>query len=119
MSGFEEALRNIEVFCRVLVKKIVRSLNEAETNVLVEPMEKLLRRKYLVEEAGFKRFVQPPQAEEPTMAIFGDGNCVKIFMPRYHIAKRLVSTEVRLTCRHLWRKNVVRDCQLSSCEMLL
>lgn len=44
MDDFEEALRNIDVFCRVLVKKLAESEKETEDgNIPVEPIENLLR----------------------------------------------------------------------------
>ncbi|MGQ9623938.1 MAG: hypothetical protein ACUVUF_02565 [Candidatus Bathycorpusculaceae bacterium] len=85
MDDFEEALRNIDVFCKVLVEKMVESLKDVERDISVEPMEKLLRRKYIIEEQveqspSVKHFIPLPQVEEPLIDIFDDDNYVKVLM---------------------------------------
>ena len=85
MDDFDEALQNIDVFCRVLVKKMVESLNDVESNIFVEPMEKLLKRKYIIEEQveqnpTVKHFIPLPQVEEPLIDVFEDDNYVKVLM---------------------------------------
>ncbi|MGB9853397.1 MAG: hypothetical protein ACPLRY_01105 [Candidatus Bathyarchaeales archaeon] len=87
MDDFEEAFRNIDVFCKVLVKKMIESENEAETesSLAVEPMEKLLRRKYVIEEKNeenpeVKHFIPLPHIEEPLIDIFEDDTYVKFLM---------------------------------------
>ncbi|MEM3673130.1 MAG: hypothetical protein QW468_02735 [Candidatus Bathyarchaeia archaeon] len=85
MDDFEEALQNIDVFCRVLAKKIAESLNDVESNVSVEPIERLLRRKYIIEEqfeqnSTVKHFIPLPQVEEPLIDVFEDDNYVKVLM---------------------------------------
>jgi len=85
MDDFEEALRNIDVFCKVLVEKMVESLKDVERDISVEPMEKLLRRKYIIEEQveqspTIKHFIPLPQVEEPLIDIFDDDNYVKVLM---------------------------------------
>jgi hypothetical protein len=45
VNNFEEALLNIDVFCKVLVKKMI----EEEPHLKPEPIENLLKRKYLIE----------------------------------------------------------------------
>jgi len=86
-DDFEEALRNIDVFCRVLAKKLVESLKEEEYNKEnpLEPMEKLLKRKYVIEERfeqtpKGKHFIPLPHVEEPLIDIFEDENYVKVLM---------------------------------------
>ncbi|MDH5375755.1 MAG: hypothetical protein OEZ21_09930 [Candidatus Bathyarchaeota archaeon] len=84
MKDLEEALRNIDVFLRTLVKKIVEYENCSQ-NIAVEPVENLLRRKYIIEESleskPSKRYLIPiPQAEEPLIDVFEDENYVKIFL---------------------------------------
>ncbi|MEM3580510.1 MAG: hypothetical protein QXH40_06530 [Candidatus Bathyarchaeia archaeon] len=86
-DDFEEALRNIDVFCKVLAKKLVESLKEEESkgeNPL-EPMERLLKRKYVIEERfeespTVKHFIPLPHVEEPLIDIFEDENYVKVLM---------------------------------------
>jgi len=48
-NNFEEALLNIDVFCKVLVKKMI----EEEPHLKPEPIENLLRRKCLFESEGY------------------------------------------------------------------
>lgn len=83
MDDFEEALRNIDVFCKVLVKKIVE--NEEKSNIVVEPMEKLLYRKYIIDaqvgpSPSGKHLIPLPQLEEPLIDVFEDDNYVKVLM---------------------------------------
>jgi hypothetical protein len=85
MDNFEEALRNIDVFCKVLVKKMIESEKESESSLAVEPMEKLLRRKYVIEEKieknhEVKHFIPLPHIEEPLIDIFEDNAYVKVLM---------------------------------------
>jgi hypothetical protein len=84
MEDFEEALRNIDVFCRTLVKKIVED-DDSSQRITVEPMENLLRRKYLIEESlgsnpSAKYLIPVPDAEEPLIDMFDGKDYVKIFM---------------------------------------
>ena len=85
MDDFEEALRNIDVFCKVLVKKMIESEKESESSLAVEPMEKLLRRKYVIEEKNeenpeVKHFIPLPHVEEPLIDIFEDNAYDKVLM---------------------------------------
>ncbi|MCW1310019.1 MAG: hypothetical protein QXP04_04990, partial [Candidatus Nanoarchaeia archaeon] len=93
MDKLEEALQNIEVFCRVLVEKIVQYERGIESNVAVEPMEKLLREKYVIKEDFRGKyltkksemnltsgFIPAPQIEEPLIDIFEEENRIKIIM---------------------------------------
>jgi len=84
MSDFEEALRNIDVFCRVLVKKIVEGEAENRSDLVVEPMEKLLYKKYVISEqvepSPVKHLIPLPQLEEPLIDVFEDENYVKILV---------------------------------------
>jgi hypothetical protein len=84
MEHFEEALRNIDIFCRILVKKIVED-EDCSQDIVVEPIENLLRRKYIIEgnleSKPLTRYLIPlPQAEEPLIDVFEDENYVKIFL---------------------------------------
>lgn len=83
MDNFEEALRNIDVFCRVLVKKMVESEKASEGGVIVEPMEKLLKRKHIIKEkveSSPKGFIPLPHIEEPLIDVFEEDNHVKVLM---------------------------------------
>ena len=84
MKDLEEALRNIDVFLRTLVKKIVED-EDCSQNIVVEPVENLLRRKYIIEESleskPSKRYLIPiPQVEDPLIDVFEDENYIKIFL---------------------------------------
>ncbi|MGB9671922.1 MAG: hypothetical protein ACPL0C_07080 [Candidatus Bathyarchaeales archaeon] len=84
MSSFEEALRNIDVFCKVLVKKLIESDDEERNNIVVEPMEKLLYKKYVISEqiepSPVRHLIPLPQLEEPLIDVFEDENYVKILI---------------------------------------
>jgi hypothetical protein len=82
VDNFEEALRNIDIFCKVLVKKIVG--DEEESNIVLEPMESLLYRKYIISEqvgsSSVKHFIPLPQLEEPLIDVFENENYVRVLM---------------------------------------
>ncbi|MEM2953978.1 MAG: hypothetical protein QXU21_06875 [Candidatus Bathyarchaeia archaeon] len=87
MDDFEEALRNIDVFCKVLVRKMIESESgkESESKIAVEPIEELLRRKYVIEEKNeknpeVKHFIPLPHIEEPLIDIFEDDTYVKVLV---------------------------------------
>ncbi len=85
MDDFEEALRNIDVFCKVLVKKMIENENGTENSKAIEPMEKLLRKKYVIEERieknpEVKHFIPLPHVEEPLIDIFEDDTYVKVLV---------------------------------------
>lgn len=84
MEDFEEGLRNIDVFLRTLVKKIAEDDNCCETNK-VEPIESLLRKKYIIEEhseskPSAKNTIPLPQTEEPLIDVFEDDKYVTVLM---------------------------------------
>ena len=84
MEDFEEAFRNIDIFCRILVKKIVED-EDCTQNIVVEPIENLLRRKYIIEESQESKtssgcLIPLPQAEEPLIDVFENEDYVKIFL---------------------------------------
>jgi len=84
MEDLEEALRNIDIFCRTVVKKIVENENSSP-NIAVEPIENLLRKKYIIEESlesdpATRYLIPVPEAEEPLIDVFEDENYVKIFL---------------------------------------
>lgn len=85
MDDFEEALRNIDIFCKALVRKMVD--NEDDSNVVLESMEKLLYRKnvdaaQLEPESASpdKHLIPLPQLEDPLIDVFEDDSYVKILM---------------------------------------
>jgi len=85
MTSFEEALQNIDIFCKVLVNKMLENPIESENNIIVEPMEKLLLRKYVIEERSESSplatsLIPLPLVEEPLIDVFEDDNYVKILI---------------------------------------
>jgi len=85
MDDLEEALRNIDVFCRILVKKIVENENEKDSNIAVEPIENLLCRKYIIQDqlepiASPTHLIPLPQVEKPLVDIFEDDQYIKVLM---------------------------------------
>lgn len=79
----EEALRNIDIFCKILVNKMVE--DEENNNIVLEPIEKLLQRKYIIEEHSepsplAKHLIPLPQIEDPLIDIFEDDNYVKVLV---------------------------------------
>lgn len=82
-SSFEEALSNIDIFCSVLVKKIIE---DEEPKVKPEPIENLLRKKH-----GIEIYRDFRRGEEPLIDIFEDEGQVKVLMQCSH-----VKHEVRL-----------------------
>lgn len=84
MKDLEEALRNIDAFCRILVKKIVQD-EERSKYVTVEPIENLLRRKYILDEHSepkslAKHMIPLPHLEKPLIDMFENNKHVKILM---------------------------------------
>ena len=85
MTRFEEALQNIDIFCKVLVSKMLEDPAEPGHNIFIEPMEKLLLRKQAVEQLSdssstAKSLISLPLAEEPLIDVFEDDSRVKILM---------------------------------------
>jgi len=85
MEDLDEALRNIDAFCRILVNKLASEEIEKENNLPLEPIEALFRKKYIVEEeselhSSPKRMIPLPQLEEPLIDIIEDKNCVRVLM---------------------------------------
>ncbi|MEM2110441.1 MAG: hypothetical protein QXX08_01005 [Candidatus Bathyarchaeia archaeon] len=84
MGDFEEALRNIDVFCKVLVKKLIEDEKEQNCYIALDPMEKILK-KYIswdyMESKPLAKFLTPlPQSEEPLIDVFEDKNYVRVFV---------------------------------------
>jgi DNA-binding MarR family transcriptional regulator len=128
MENLEEALHNIDVFCRVLVKKIVEDTDYSQ-GVVVEPIEKLLQRKYIAEEHLepdhlTKLLIPLPHAEEPLIDIFENDDYVKVLMQCHCKDKKVkVHTDVdnmeictdecrklNLSVKHLQLENMVIRC---------
>ena len=81
-TDFEEALKNIDVFCRVLTKKLAEADRE---DIKVAPIENLLRRKYEVEnyaefDSSSKILIPLPHLEEPLIDVVEDEGYVKVLV---------------------------------------
>lgn len=128
MENLEEALHNIDVFCRVLVKKIVEDTDYSQ-DVVVEPIEKLLRRKYIAEEHSesdhlAKHLIPLPHAEEPLIDIFENDDYLKVLVQCHCKDKKVtIHTDVdnmeictdecrklNLSVKHLQLENTVVRC---------
>lgn len=81
MDRFEEALRNIDVFCKVFVRKLLEEGFDENNSIDVEPMDKLLKRKIKEERIEAKMPLIPlPHIEEPLIDVFEEESMVKVFM---------------------------------------
>ena len=80
-TDFEEALKNIDVFCRVLAKKLAEA---DRADIKVESIENLLRKKSEVkkyEELDLSRTLIPlPHLEEPLIDVVKDEDHVKVLV---------------------------------------
>lgn len=113
MDDFEEALRNIDVFCKVLVRKMIKDENEAENKIVVEPIENLLQRKYVIEEhlesdPLAKHLIPLPQVEEPLIDIFEDDNYVKVLV-QCRCKEQKVTVHTNMDGIQICKKECYRD----------
>jgi hypothetical protein len=113
MDDFEEALRNIDVFCKVLVRKMIGDENEAENKIVVEPIENLLQRKYVIEEhlesnPLAKHLIPLPQVEEPLIDIFEDDNYVKVLV-QCRCKEQKVTVHTNMDGIQICKKECYRD----------
>lgn len=72
MNNFEDALANIDVFCKVLVRKMIE---DEDCSAEPEPIENLLRKKYAVE-----IYEDYDWLKEPLIDIFENGEQIKILI---------------------------------------
>jgi hypothetical protein len=84
LDDFEEALQNIDVFCRVLVGKIVTD-DKVDSGKTVEPVEKLLYRKNVLHEkpesdSSIKHFISLPHLEDPLIDVLEENDHVEILL---------------------------------------
>jgi HSP20 family molecular chaperone IbpA len=85
IDDLENALKNIDVFCKALVEKLVEDEDKAEKNITFESIEKLLRKKDGTEEAFEsdpleKHLIPLPHLDEPLIDILEDDKHIKILM---------------------------------------
>ncbi|MDH7563448.1 MAG: hypothetical protein QHH24_00990 [Candidatus Bathyarchaeota archaeon] len=100
MGSFEEALKNIDVFCKALAKKITENDKGIESDLPIEPVEKLLRQRYVAE---IKEELSPPkppliplpQLEQPLIDVFEDEYSYKVLLQcRCRDEKVMIHTDV-------------------------
>jgi hypothetical protein len=82
MDKIEEALRNVDVFCRVLVRKMV---DEEESNLVVEPLEKLIYKKAVTDAQPRlnqleEHLIHLPHLEEPLIDVIEAEDDVQVLM---------------------------------------
>jgi hypothetical protein len=85
MDDLEEALENIDVFCRTLAEKLANKENGKIDDPPFEPIEHLLREKYFSAERTEpislpRHFIPLPELEKPLIDVFEDENYVKVLM---------------------------------------
>jgi len=85
MDDLGEALKNIDIFCRAVVGKMIEKENEGENTPTVEPIEDLFKRKYVIEQhlepnPLAAHLIPLPQMDDPLIDVFEDDNYVKVLM---------------------------------------
>jgi hypothetical protein len=85
MENFEETLRNVAGFCKVLVKKMPENTAELENKTIVEPLENSLLKKGTANEPPEidppnRHIIPPSQIEEPLIDIFEEEDYIKILV---------------------------------------
>jgi hypothetical protein len=85
MDNFEEALQNMDAFCKVLVKKMPENTAEPENKTIVEPIENPLLIKSnanepLETDSSNRHFIPLPQIEEPLIDTFEEEDHIRILV---------------------------------------
>jgi hypothetical protein len=136
MENSEEGLRNIEVFLRTLVKKIAEDDDCNEAN-RVEPIENLLRKKFVIEHSELNPsandIIPLPQTEEPLIDVFEDDKCVRILMQhRCNSGEVVINTDadgleicskerrkLNMPMKHLQVENMIVRCNNEVLEIAI
>jgi|GEM_PF-590484 len=135
MEDLEEQLRNIDVFLRILVKKIAESEN-CSKKTKVEPIESLLRKKYIIEKhsesnPSANNTIPLLQTEEPLIDVFEDDKRVRILMQhRCNNEKVVIHTDadglqicskkrrkLKMPMKHLQVENMIVRCNNAVLEI--
>ncbi|MCX8171474.1 MAG: hypothetical protein N3E47_05850 [Candidatus Bathyarchaeota archaeon] len=90
-DSFEEALSNIDVFCSVLVRKMIE---DKEPQIKPEPIENILRKKFIVRDGGF-------EWKEPLIDVFEDEKQMRILM-QFSSGGEKVELHPREDCMEIW-----------------
>jgi len=84
MGNFEEALRNIDGFCKVLVKKIPKNTAELENKTIAKPIENPLIKSTATEtletDSSKRLFIPQSQIEEPLIDVFEEEDFLRILV---------------------------------------
>jgi hypothetical protein len=85
MADFEEALQNIDSFCKVIVKKMPESTTELKDNTIVKPIEnppltKSTSNETLETDPSNRYLIPLPQSEEPLIDIFEEEDYVRVLV---------------------------------------
>jgi len=114
MGDFEEAIRNIDVYCRVLAKKIIDAEKEEDTSTMIEPIEDLLRRKYIVQKEETKpvepSFIPLPHLETPLVDVFEEEDRFKVLM-QCHCRDQKVTVHTDADSMEICKKECYTDSQ--------
>jgi hypothetical protein len=114
MGDFEEAIRNIDVYCRVLAKKIVEAEKQENTNIMIEPIEDLLRRKYFAPKEETKSIETPiiplPHLETPLVDVFEEEDQFKVLM-QCHCQDQKVTVHTDADSMEICKKECYTDSQ--------
>ena len=110
-DDLEEALRNIDIFCKILVNKMVE--DEENNNIALEPIEKLLQRKYIIEEHSessplAKHLIPLPQIEDPLIDVFEEDDYVKVLV-QCHCKKQKVTVHTDINGLEICREECHND----------
>jgi hypothetical protein len=114
MGDLEEALRNIDAYCRVLVKKTIGAESREYADGLVEPIENLLRRKSqsAEEETSYTKtsFIPLPQLENPLVDVFEDEDKYKILV-QCHCRDQTVTVHTDVSSIEICTKECYPDAE--------
>lgn len=85
LADFEEALQNIDAFCKVIVKKMPEKTAELKNETYVEPIENPPLTKSPVCETletdfSNRHFSPQPQIEEPLIDIFEEEDYIRVLV---------------------------------------
>lgn len=113
MGDLEEAIRNIDAFCKTVVSKMVEKEDE-RLNHPIEPIENLFRSKYVVKERTepnpSTQLIPLPEVDEPLIDIFEDDDCVRVIM-QCHCRDQTFSVHSNDDGLEICKKECIRDAE--------
>jgi hypothetical protein len=75
MANFEEALQNMDDFCKVIIKKMPENAAEPENKFTVEPIKNELEA-----DPSNRQFIPLSQVEEPLIDVFEEEDYLRILV---------------------------------------